>query len=69
MMTKVFRARGVAPLGRVVELVVVAESAAEAQRMVEDAGVQFVVISDHPARLAPPSSSHTSPTETSGAGA
>ena len=42
-MPKQFAVRGVNPLGRIVEMVVVADSAAQAKAKAEDTGLQFVV--------------------------
>lgn len=45
-MPRVYTVKGVGPLARVVELLVVAESPEEAKRLIEEIGVQFVVVSE-----------------------
>jgi hypothetical protein len=54
-----FLAKGLNPTtGRMIELVLMAESAQDARRQIEDCGVKFVTLTPHPAALDARESQH-----------
>ena len=60
-MGREFVVKGVNPLGRIVELVMVADTAADARAIAEDTGLLYVVVKENPAPSPPATSPQASP--------